>query len=103
MSNPKLEEIKTLIELFFKKKNKLYEMQYKSFSFLIEDVIFNRLNNGPNIFKEVYTLEKKYINYFKFEQISLRPPMMQHDDTYMWPEDARRLKSNYSSKLITDL
>ena len=31
MSNPKLEEIKPLIELFFKKKNKLYEMQYKSY------------------------------------------------------------------------
>lgn len=103
MSNPTSKDIKKLIELFFKKKNKLYEMQYVSFSYLIEEIIFNRLHNGPNVFKEVYTANKKYVNYFKFEKIALRPPMMQHEDTYMWPEDARRLKSNYSSKLIADV
>ena len=96
-------EIKKLLELYFKQKNKLYEAQYKSFSYLIEEIIFNRLNNGPNIFKEVYTQDKKYVNYFKFDEISLRPPMMQHEDAYMWPEDARRLKSNYSSKLVANI
>ena len=96
-------DIKKLLELYFKQKNKLYEAQYKSFSYLIEEIIFNRLNNGPNIFKEVYTQDKKYVNYFKFDEISLRPPMMQHEDAYMWPEDARRLKSNYSSKLVANI
>jgi DNA-directed RNA polymerase II subunit RPB2 len=100
MENLTLNDNKKMVELYFKKKNKLYEMQYKSFSYLIEKIIFNRLNNGPNTFKEVYTTEKKYVNYFKFSNVSLKPPMMQHEDTYMWPEDARRLKSNYSSKLI---
>ena len=92
MENLTLNDNKQLLELFFKKKNKLYEMQYKSFSYFVEKIIFNRLNNGPNTFKEVYTKQYKYVNYFKFTNVSLKPPMMQHEDTYMWPEDARRLK-----------
>ena len=56
-----------------KKKNKLYEAQYKSFSYLIEKIIFNRLNVGPNIFKEVYTQQKKYVIYSKSIILKLYP------------------------------
>ena len=81
----------------------MYQIQYNSFSYLIEEIIFNKLHNSKNVFKEIYTKDKKYVNYFNFTNIALRPPMMQHEDVYMWPSDARRLKSNYASKLVANV
>jgi DNA-directed RNA polymerase II subunit RPB2 len=103
MSDITSNEIKKLVELHFKRKNVLYQIQYNSFSYLIEEIIFNKLHNTKNVFKEIYTTDKKYVNYFNFTNIALRPPMMQHEDVYMWPSDARRLKANYASKLVANV
>ena len=79
-------DIKKLIELYFKQNNVLYQMQYNSFSYFIEKIIFNRLKSGPNIFKEYFTTDKVYRHMFSYENISLRPPMLENEDEYKVPE-----------------
>jgi DNA-directed RNA polymerase II subunit RPB2 len=87
-------------QLYFNDEYALYQFQYNSFNQFIEYTIYRELTENPNIFYETSTEDKIYKYRFIFEDINIKPPTIENEDEYMFPEDARKKNQTYSSKII---
>jgi DNA-directed RNA polymerase II subunit RPB2 len=95
-------DIKYLQDLYFAQPNILFDHQISSFHQFVDEIIYSELKNDDNIFYENVDREKQMIyKYgFKFENISIKPPMYENEDEILYPHDARKKHMNYASKLI---
>ena len=93
-------DILKIEKLYFNDEYALYQFQYNSFNQFIEYTIYRELTENPNIFYETATDDKIYKYRFIFEDIRVKPPTIENEDEYMFPEDARKRSQTYSSKII---
>ena len=93
------DDIQILEKLYFEEPSALYKLQYNHFNDCLERVIPGILKDNPNKFYESNVANKIYSYYFKFDDISLKPPVMPNKDEYMFPEDARKGNLTYAAKI----
>tara|TARA_A100001015_G_C14989559_1_gene713227 strand:+ start:1412 stop:1906 length:495 start_codon:yes stop_codon:yes gene_type:complete len=93
------DDIQKLEKLYFKEPYALYELQYNHFNDCLERIIPGILKDNPNKFYESNVGNKIYSYSFKFDDISLKPPVMPNKDEYMFPEDARKGNLTYSARI----
>lgn len=95
-------DIKYLQDLYFDQPKILFDHQISSFHQFVDEIIYDELKNEDNIFYE--NVDSKtgviYKYGFKFDEISIKPPMYENEDEIMYPHDARKRHMNYSSKLV---
>jgi DNA-directed RNA polymerase II subunit RPB2 len=99
----KIEDVFKLIDLYFKQKNIMYSHHYNSFDKFIEEDIPDLLKNSDNIFYEKFTRDKVFRYKFKYEDISIKPAMIESEDEIMYPSDARLRDLTYSSKIVASV
>ena len=99
LSNDKIFD---LMDCRFAKKNILYDHLDNSYNDLINQVICY-LEKNNNIFEENRVGDKIYRYRFKYENISVRPPLNENGDTLMTPSNARDKNSTYSIKFIAKI
>tara|TARA_B100000886_G_scaffold336026_1_gene294071 strand:+ start:113 stop:3469 length:3357 start_codon:yes stop_codon:yes gene_type:complete len=93
------DDIQKLEKLYFKEPYALYELQYNHFNDCLERIIPGILKDNPNKFYESNVGNKIYSYSFKFDDISLKPPVMPNKEEYMFPEDARKGNLTYSARI----
>ena len=88
-----------LLDLFFERnKQVLVAHHINSFNQFIEEIIPSILQSGDNVIHEKVS-ENKVIRYrLTFEELGIRPPMFDNDETLMYPLDAIQKNLSYSSK-----
>jgi DNA-directed RNA polymerase II subunit RPB2 len=89
-----------LIDLYFKQHNILYTHQTRSFDQFIEEYIPNFLKNNDHVFFEQVTKDKVYRYKFLFDNIRIKPPVLDNEDELMFPTDARLFSLTYASKIL---
>lgn len=97
------DDIFSLMDLYFNRKNIMYSHMYNSFNKFIDDDIKTFLKENDNTFFEHIGQTDKTKNYlikykFEFDDIAIRPPMMQ-DGRPMYPADARNGNLTYAARL----
>ena len=92
-------DILPIQDLYFNEKHALYQLQYNHFNDCLEKLIPFILKESPNVFYESVVNNKKYSYEFKFDDISLKPPVIPGKDEYMFPEHARKGSLTYSARL----
>lgn len=98
-----LDDIYRVIDLYFKQKNIMFTHLYNSFDkFLDEDIHF-LLKKGTNTFFEKTTPQKVYRYSFEYENISIKPPVLDNGDELMFPQHARTSNLTYSVKLVANI
>lgn len=98
-SNYDPEPFFSLLDLFFERdKRVLVKHHIDSFNQFIEEIIPSVLQSSENIISEKIT-ENKVIRYrLTFEDLGIKPPMMDNDEDLMFPLDAIQKNLTYSSK-----
>ncbi|AYV78699.1 MAG: DNA-directed RNA polymerase subunit beta, partial [Edafosvirus sp.] len=87
-------------DLYFNRYGIMYSHLYNSFNQFLDENIKNFLKNGDNMFFEKITKDKVIRYKFEFDNISIRPPMLDNEDELMFPSDARNRNLTYAAKLI---
>jgi len=88
-----------MMDLYFNKEYKLYEYVYNSFNYFMDVTLKRILIENKNIFYEHFN-DNKLIRYrFEFSKIKIRPPTIEQENRYMFPNDARDLNVTYSAKI----
>lgn len=93
-------DIMKIVDLYFQQKNILYTHQHNSFNQFMEEYIPHILKNESNIFYEKVTQTEVIRNKFKFDDIYIKPPMIENENEMMFPIDARTRSLTYASLLI---
>lgn len=88
-----------LMDCRFKHKNILYEHLHLSYDECILRII-QYLETNDATFEENRVDNKIYKNYFKFENIKVRPSLKENGTDLLFPEDARIQNTTYSIKLV---
>lgn len=96
----KLDDVFTVIDLYFKQKNIMYSHQHNSFDKFLDDDVHDLLKNSDNIFFEKITKDKVYRYKFKFDDVAIKPPMIDAEDEMMFPQQARIRDMTYAAKLV---
>lgn len=89
-----------MIDLYFAQPGILFDHLFKSYNDFIEKGIYDILTNGDNIFFEKVTAKTVYRYRLEYVNISVKPPMLDNEEEYMFPQDARNRNLSYSSKLV---
>jgi len=89
-----------IADLYFKQKNIIYSHLHNSYNKFLEDDVKNILKYGNNTFFEKITNDKVIRYYFKYDDVSVRPPMLEIENEYMYPADARERNLTYGVKLL---
>lgn len=89
----------SLLDLFFERnKQVLVKHHIDSFNQMIEEIIPSILQDSDNVISEK-TSENKVIRYrLTFDDLGIKPPMLDNDDGLMFPLDAIQKNLSYSSK-----
>ncbi len=89
----------SLLDLFFERnKQVLVKHHIDSYNQLIEEIIPSILQGSDNIISEKVS-ENKVIKYrLTFDDLGIKPPMMENDEDIMFPLDAIQKNLSYSSK-----
>ena len=95
-----VESIFKLIDLYYKQKYVMYSHLHNSFDKFLDDNIKSLLENGENVFFEKMTKDKIYRYKFKYDDISVKPPMIDTEDELLYPSEARTRNLTYASKLV---
>lgn len=95
-----IDDIFRFMELYFNRAGIMYSHLYNSFNkFLDEDVkVF--LENGDHTFFEKVDKNKIYRYKFKYENVTITPPMMENGVEPMFPSDARNRSLVYGGRLM---
>jgi DNA-directed RNA polymerase beta subunit len=88
-----------ILDLYFEQnKQVLVKHNIDSFNQFIEEIIPNILQSGENVISEKIT-ENKVIKYrLTFDDLGLKPPMMDNEEELLFPLDAIHKNLSYSSK-----
>jgi DNA-directed RNA polymerase II subunit RPB2 len=97
------DELHTLIQLYFKQPNILYNHQYNSFNQLVDEYIPYILKKEDNVFFSKLTSTHMYNYKFMFDNIRLKPPTMDNENELLFPSTARLMNLTYSAKLIANI
>ena len=81
-------------------KNIMYTHLYNSFDKCLDEDIRNLLVNGNNYFSEKVTRDKSYRYKFVYENVAIKPPILEQEDQIMFPSHARTRDLTYGSKLV---
>lgn len=92
-----------LIDLYFRQKNIMYSHLHNSFDKFIDEDVRSLLENGNNTFFEKITKDKVYRYMFKYDDIAIKPPILDTKDEMMYPSQARTRTLTYSSKLVATI
>jgi DNA-directed RNA polymerase II subunit RPB2 len=99
-NNIKLDDMFKLLKVYFSRKEIIINHLIESFNKFIEFDIKNFLKQGENIFFEKRTETNIIYKYrFTFDDISIKPPIIEGDNELMYPQDARHKKLDYMSKI----
>ena len=91
----------TLIDLYFKQKNIMYTHLYNSCDKLLDEDIPSFLSKDKNnVFFEKITKDKVYRYKFVYENLAIKPPMLENEDESMFPSHARSRNLTYGAKLV---
>lgn len=93
------DDIFKCMDLYFNRRYIMYSHMYNSFNKFIDDDIRNFLKENDNTFYEKITKDQVIKYMFEFDNIVLRPPMMEGSDRLMFPSDARNGNFTYASRL----
>lgn len=94
-----LDEIFKFIDLYFNRKYIMYNHIYNSYNNFIEDSIRVFLKENDNTFYEKITKDSVIKYKFEFDNITLRPPIIEGTEKLMFPSDARNGNYTYASRL----
>lgn len=88
-----------LLDLYFEKdKHVLTKHHVDSFNQFVEEILPQIFQGSENIISEKIT-ENKVIKYrLTFDDLAIKPPMMDNDEGLMYPLDAIQKNLSYSSK-----
>ncbi|MEM0354213.1 MAG: hypothetical protein QXW79_01390 [Thermoplasmata archaeon] len=88
-----------LLDLFFEKdRHVLVRHHIDSFNQFIEEIIPSILQGGDNVISEKAT-EHKIIRYrLTFDDLAIKPPVLDNDEDLMFPLDAIQKNLSYSAK-----
>jgi DNA-directed RNA polymerase II subunit RPB2 len=100
---PDLDDIYGLIDLYFKQKNVMYTHLYNSFDKFLDEDVRSLLEKGNNVFFEKITKDKVYRYKFVYENIAIKPPMLDAEDDIMFPSHARARNLTYGAKLVATI
>lgn len=110
MNNTNIEMLDTqdlykLLDLYFtQKKDILYEHHHNSFKQYINEYIPEICEKDNNIFYSKIIGNYQYNHYFKYENIRIKPPVMEYEDNkIMTPSDARKFNTTYACEGIGDI
>lgn len=100
LNNLNIDDIFRFMELYFNRAGIMYSHLYNSMNkFLDEDVkVF--LENGDHTFFEKIDKNKIYKYKFKYENVTITPPMMENGVEPMFPSDARNRSLVYGGRLM---
>lgn len=96
------EKIFRLTDLYFDQKDIMFSHLHDSFNKFMDEDINNILKHGDNTFFEKIHGEKIYKYKFEYENILIKPPMLE-DGEYMMPQTACDSNLTYSSKLTASV
>lgn len=102
-NNLDLENRYKLIDLYFKQKNIMYTHLYNSFDKYLDEDIQTILKNGSNIFFEKITRDKIYRYKFVYNDVAIKPPLLDTEDDIMFPSQSRTRNLTYSAKLVATI
>jgi DNA-directed RNA polymerase II subunit RPB2 len=93
-------DTRPIIELNFGQRDILYIHQHHPFNQFIEAYIPHVMKNENNTFSEIITETEVIKNKFKFDDIYLKPPMIENENEMMFPSDARTRSLTYAALLV---
>jgi len=97
------EDLLKLKDFMFEGYNCLYELQYDSYHQFMDESIYNELKI-KNVFYETSSLDNLYVYKYGFFFNNMEwLPATSSENTYMFPEDARKRHLTYSTKLIMNI
>lgn len=98
MNNITDEDLFNMMSLYYRKEFKLYEHIHHSFNYFINETLIKIFTESDNVFDEKIT-DKIIRHKFEFSDIKIKPPTIENEDRYMFPNDARILNLTYGIKV----
>lgn len=100
-----LDDFYKLSDLYFLQKNIMYTHLYNSYDKFIDvDIMTLLKNDSNNIFFERVTNSKIYKYKFVYDNIAIKPAILETgEDDLMYPHQARTKSMSYSSKLVATI
>ena len=92
-----------LLDLYFKQKNIMYSHLLNSYDKFLDDEVTDLLKGDNNTFFEKATRDKIYRYKFVYDDISVKPPIVENDNKIMFPSEARTRSLTYSVKLVATI
>lgn len=101
-NNLSVDDIFQFMELYYDRSGIMFSHLYNSFNkFLDEDVkIFLENIEKDHSFYDKITKDKVIKNKFKYENVTIKPPMLDNDIEPMFPSDARGRSLTYGGKIL---
>lgn len=97
-------DIYKIIDLYLKQDDILYGHHKNSFKQFINEFIPEICEKDNNIFYSKISENLQYINYFRYENVRIKPPVMEYEDNkIMTPSDARKFNTMYGCEGIADV
>ncbi len=92
-----------MMDLYYSRKGIQFNHLYNSFNKFVDEDVKNILKYGDNTFFEKMTKEKIIKYKLEYDNISIRPPMLDNDEELMFPNDARNRNLTYGAKVIASV
>ena len=99
-NNLNIDDIFRFMELYFNRAGIMYSHLYNSMNKFLDEDIKVFLENGDHTFFEKIDKNKIYKYKFKYENVTITPPMMENGVEPMFPSDARNRSLVYGGRLM---
>ena len=96
-------ELDSLVDLYFKQPNILYEHLFSSYHQFIEEIIPYCLKQEQNYFYENIDGCLIHFHGFKCDNIRIKPATFENDNEIKFPNEARKNHLNYFASIIVDI
>jgi DNA-directed RNA polymerase II subunit RPB2 len=102
-SNLSQEDINSLVKLYYKQPNILYQHLFSSYHQLIEEIIPTNISKNINYFYEYVEKDKVILHGFKCSNIGIKPPVNPVTNNILSPTEARKKHFNYFGTIVADV
>ena len=96
-------DVDDLIELYFKQPNIMFKHLTSSYQQFVDEMIPYYLQNDHNYFYENVEREHIWLHGFKCRNVRIRPCISENDDSFLFPNEARKNHLNYFGTIIADI
>merc|ERR1711871_671899 len=104
MSLVEYNDIKKLINLYFKQPKVLYQHLFSSYNQLVEEIIPFSLVKENNYFHESPDKTSIYLHGFKCKNVRMKPVVFENNpNEIMYPDQARKNHLNYFATVYADI